>query len=61
MFTIEERHGTVYAMYDFTLDELEWLLSLVPHKDGFARDIQQGIIQLKQAEFDKAEALESGK
>ncbi len=52
MFTLEERHSKIYAMYDFTLDELHWLLDYVPHEDPFAKDIKQSINQLKQAEFE---------
>jgi len=53
VFTIVERRGELYAMYDFTLDELKWLLEYVPHNDSFAKDLSQGIHQLEQAEFDR--------
>ena len=51
MFTLEERHGKLYAMYDFTSDELNWLLEWIPHNDELAEDAKRIINELKQAEF----------
>ena len=52
MFTLEERHGRIYAMYDFTLDELCWLLDFIPHADEIATDARRAINEMKQAEFE---------
>jgi len=52
MFVLEKRHEWIYAMYDFTLDELEWLIEYIPHEDEFAKDIRQAINEMKQSKFE---------
>lgn len=49
MFTIEKRNGTAYAWYDFTIDELYWLLPYIPESDDFKKKLWEGIELLEQA------------
>lgn len=49
MFKIEKVNGVArYAWYDFTLDELYWLLAYIPESDDFKKTIWEGIKLLEQ-------------
>ncbi len=52
MFTLEERHSKIYALYDFSLDELYWLLEYIPHEDLMAKDAKMTINELEQLKFE---------
>ena len=44
--------GTPVARVEFDLNDLYWLQSLVPHSDGFYKDIQEAIEFLEGATRD---------
>ena len=43
MWKIEKANGKACAWYNFTLDELYWLLAYIPEKDDFKKELWEGI------------------
>jgi hypothetical protein len=49
MFKVEGSGNKARVWYDFTIDELYWLLAYIPENDDFKKELWQGIELLEQA------------
>jgi len=52
MWKIERAYGRTYAWYNFSLDELYWLLAYLPEKDDMKKTLWDGI-KMIEAEGEK--------
>jgi hypothetical protein len=43
VWKIEKANGRTYAGYNFSLDELYWLLAYIPENDDFKKTLWEGI------------------
>ena len=58
MWKLDKTNGRTYAWYNFTLDELYWLLAYFPESDSFKEELWKGI-KLLEAEGEKIYASKS--
>jgi hypothetical protein len=52
MWKLDKANGRTYAWYNFSLDELYWLLAYLPENDDFKKTLWEGI-KILEAEGEK--------